>query len=57
METQHKVYRAHNLASERIRIRDRLRLAKETAARLLDEPADSFLGRRSPETASRQEAE
>ena len=57
MENEHKVYRSGNLLSERTKIRDQLRIAKETAARLLNEPADTFLGRRSAELLPPQEAD
>jgi hypothetical protein len=50
MPDERRVYRPSNLASETLRVRDQLRLAKETATKILHEPsADTFLGRKTQE--------
>ena len=51
-----KVYRPTNLASETVSVRDQLRRAVETAARVLSEPGpDTFLGRKTQEPFPQEE--
>ena len=50
MPDERRVYRSTNLVGETVRVRYQLRIARETAARLLDEPGpDTFLGRKTQE--------
>jgi hypothetical protein len=50
------LYRPSNLASEVVRVRYNLRLAKETAFKLLSEPSpDTFLGRKTQDPFPEEE--
>jgi hypothetical protein len=56
MTDDRKVYRPTNLASETVSVRDQLRLALETAAKVLSEPGpDTFLGRKTQDDPFPQE--
>jgi hypothetical protein len=56
MPDERRVYRPSNLASETLRVRDQLRLARETAAKVLSEPgANTFLGRKTQEPFPQEE--